>query len=269
MKKTNKYGLGYGKSITAVFSERRVRDLCSYLMPHINSGMKILDVGCGPGSLTADFAEIVTNKGSVVGVDIDKNQLHCARALSQKRGLDNATFKLADIMNLPFEDDTFDISHVSGVLCQIKDSLSGLKELKRVTKPGGIVAAREPIFECYIIYPDNEVFKESIKLATLAVNALDSDFNLGKKLKTLFNKANFSKVSITVSCETQATQTKVKNVCDSLLEDWRSSPWSQYIQEHKLVDKKMISQYLKATLDFSEHPDAFLSIPWGQAIGWV
>lgn len=263
------YSLGYGEEITSIFSNRSAIKQCAYMLPYIQPGMKGLDVGCGPGSITADFADLVLPQGTIVGVDVSEHQLEHARQLAKTRQLENIHFKLATIMKLPFGDQTFDFTHVSGVLCQIADPLAGLKELKRVTKPGGFVAVREPIFECYIIYPDDEVFKESIKIATHAVNALKSDFNLGKKLKSLFYQANVENIVVSATCESQANLAEIKKVCQSLQEDWHSAPWSHYIRKHQLASEAQISQYLQAIQRFANHPEAFLSIPWGQGIGFV
>lgn len=269
MKEEDLYALGYGDTITTIFSTRTAKNQCAYLLPYIKPGMNILDAGCGPGSITADFAELVSDQGSVMGVDIDEYQLTSAYELSQKRKLKNIDFKNANIMELPFEDDTFDVCHTSGVLCQIKDPFQALNELRRVTKMGGLIAAREPIFECYIIYPDDIIFKESIRQATVAVNSLDSDFNLGKKLGYLFFQAGLKDIMLSASCESQVSQAAVKAVCDSLLEDWATAPWSQYIREHRMVDEATIKHYLKAIKAFPDLPGAFLSIPWGQVIGRV
>lgn len=61
----------------------------------------------------------------------------------------------------------------------------------------------------------------------------------------------------------------VRAVCNSLLEDWQSAPWSQYIRTHQLADEPMIQQYLKAINAFPDLPGAFLSVPWGQIIARV
>lgn len=207
MKQDDVYPLGYGDTITKIFSNRSAKDQCAYLLPDIKPGMNILDVGCGPGSITADFAELVGKTGSVIGVDINEHQLKSAYQLSEKRQLKNIHFNYANIMELPFDDQTFDLCHTSGVLCQINDPLNALIELKRVTKPGGLIAAREPIFECYIIYPDDHLFQQSIRQATQAVNSLESDFNLGKKLGYLFSQAGLMDVRLSASCESQTSRT--------------------------------------------------------------
>lgn len=263
---TDTYGLGYGTELTSIFSNRTLEKQCAYLTPCLEKGMRVLDVGCGPGSITLGIAKKVTAEGSVVGVDIDEGQLKRGRYLAEKENISHLSFINGNVSHLPFPDSSFDITHMSGLLCQVDNLVVALDEIRRVTKPGGIIACREPIFECYIIYPDSGLFKESIRLATYAVNSLGSDFNLGKKLKSIFTEEYFSSTSFSLSCESQISSAAVQRLCNSLLEDWDSSPWSQYIRENNLADEDTIASYIQAIKEVSQSPHAILSIPWGEAV---
>ncbi|KAJ5667771.1 S-adenosyl-L-methionine-dependent methyltransferase [Penicillium maclennaniae] len=104
--------------------------------------MKILDIGCGPGSITLDFARHAP-QGHVIGLEYVSDPLPAARALAQEQGLSNIEFMEGNIHSLPFPDETFDIVHVHQVLQHISDPVRGLREMRRVVKKGGIVSARE------------------------------------------------------------------------------------------------------------------------------
>ncbi|KAJ9119180.1 hypothetical protein QFC22_003672 [Naganishia vaughanmartiniae] len=72
---------------------------------------------------------------------------------AHEKGVENVAYQVGDIFHLPFSDATFDITYCHQVLCHLTDPKETMKEMIRVTKPGGIVAAREAIFEGIIVYP--------------------------------------------------------------------------------------------------------------------
>ena len=136
------YSTDHSSSVLKTHTWRTVDNSAGYLAPYIKPSMKILDIGCGPGSITVDFAKRVPS-GSVIGVEYVADPLDGARALAEQEGVKNVTFQTADIHSLPFDDNTFDIVHVHQVLQHIADPIKALTEMRRVAKQGGIVAARE------------------------------------------------------------------------------------------------------------------------------
>lgn len=140
------YAQGHDKSITQTHANRTAQSDAAFLLPHLEPGMSILDVGCGPGTITTGFLPYVDSTGSVTGVDyaqavIDQAQEH---SLTTAPDAKNLSFQVADIyQGLPFEDNTFDVVFASQVLLHLTDVVSALREMRRVTKPGGIVAVRD------------------------------------------------------------------------------------------------------------------------------
>ncbi|KAJ5754546.1 methyltransferase-UbiE family protein [Penicillium manginii] len=118
--------------------------------------MSILDVGCGPGSITIDLARKVP-QGHVVGVEYVSDPLDGARSLASSEGVTNVKFQVGDIHDLPFPESTFDIVHAHQVLQHIADPVQAFKEMRRVLKQGGIVAVQESIDSTR--YPESEGLK--------------------------------------------------------------------------------------------------------------
>ena len=99
---------------------RTAADSAAYLLPHLKPGLSVLDVGCGPGTITADLAARVT-PGSVTAVDQSAGVLGVARAEVQQHGLSNVSFATADVHRLDFPDGTFDVVHAHQVLQHVAD----------------------------------------------------------------------------------------------------------------------------------------------------
>lgn len=103
--------------------------------------MSVLDVGCGPGSITIDLARRVP-QGYAVGVEYVPDPLDTARQLAASENITNVSFEVGAIHSLRFPDNSFDIVHAHQVLQHIGDPVRALREMRRVVKPGGLVACR-------------------------------------------------------------------------------------------------------------------------------
>ncbi|KAK5627073.1 hypothetical protein RRF57_002788 [Xylaria bambusicola] len=193
----------YNQAMVATYSRRTAAESSAYMLPLIKPHMRILDVGCGPGTITLDLAAQVP-EGSVNGVDASNSAIEKAQELCQQRGTTNASFAVADIAKLPFDDDSFDIVHAHQVLIHLPGQQGdpgpvwGLKEMRRVCKPGGFVCAREAEWSSIVLYPRIHGVNESIALlARLADHA--GKVIAGGRGREFARKAGFSPESISAS----------------------------------------------------------------------
>jgi len=95
-----------------------------------------LDLACGTGDITFSLAERV-KRGRAVGLDITQGMLDIAEQKRRELKIENASFHRADIMRIPFPDDTFDCVTGGYALRNVPDVAGALAEIKRVLKPGG------------------------------------------------------------------------------------------------------------------------------------
>ena len=132
---------GDDPSVVKLYGERTVKTSCQYLLPHVTKTTNILDVGCGPGIITADLAKIAS-EGHTIGVDNSEGIIK--QASTSFSDVPNLKFQVADATNLKdFADNSFDIVHAHQLLVHIANPVVVLKEFYRVCKPGGIIACRE------------------------------------------------------------------------------------------------------------------------------
>jgi ubiquinone/menaquinone biosynthesis C-methylase UbiE len=145
------YTQGYSNYTTATHQTRTAEADAAFLIPHIKKTDHILDVGCGPGTITTGFASYAS-EGKIVGVDLSTDVLEKAKTLAAEaniptEGPGSVAFKQGNVLEgLPYPDDTFDIiyaSQVFGHLLEPGQQLRALTEMRRVLKPGGIVATRD------------------------------------------------------------------------------------------------------------------------------
>ena len=146
------YTHGHHESVLRSHQRRTAEDSAAYLLPHLKPGLSVLDIGCGPGTITADLAARVA-PGPVLALDLFADVLNVARAEAQRRSLSNVSFATADVHKLDFPDDSFDVVHAHQVLQHVADPAEALREMRRVCRAGGVVAARDADYAGFIWFP--------------------------------------------------------------------------------------------------------------------
>ena len=137
---------------------RDAENSAAYLLPKLHSmkernpKLAVLDVGAGSGSISVALAKIIPD-GHVTATDLNKEILPRAQAIAEMAGVKNIEFQQADAYKLPFADGTFDVTHIHQVLTHLKAPWDVLREMLRVTKPGGLVAARDGDLESECSWP--------------------------------------------------------------------------------------------------------------------
>ncbi len=139
---TPDYTSGFSDEMLESFSRYTAETSATYLLPYLRPGLRVLDFGCGPGTISVGLAKAVA-PGEMHGVDIEASQVDMARMVASANRQDNAIFHVGDVTDLTFEDGYFDVAHCHNVLLHVPDTGAALAEVSRVLKPGGIIACRE------------------------------------------------------------------------------------------------------------------------------
>lgn len=142
------YTHGHHESVLRSHRWRTAENSAAYLLDHLAPGLAVLDVGCGPGTITADLARLVA-PGRVTAVDASEAALDEARRAAGA----NVDFAVADVHALDFPDASFDVVHAHQVLQHVGDPVRALREMRRVCRPGGIVAVRDADYAAMTWYP--------------------------------------------------------------------------------------------------------------------
>ncbi len=187
---TPDYTMGFSHDMLEMLRRHTAQASAAHLLPYLRPGLRVLDFGCGPGTISVGLADAV-DPGEVQGVDMEKSQIDLARAAAKATGRSNAMFHVGDVTALPFEDGFFDVAHCHNVLIHVPDTRAVLAEVKRVLKPGGIIACRELICESSFTRPHFGVLREPWNMFEDLLAADDGHPQIGKELKVQMVAAGF------------------------------------------------------------------------------
>ncbi|WP_169948076.1 methyltransferase domain-containing protein [Microbispora sp. H11081] len=188
------YTHGHHESVLRSHRWRTAANSAAYLLGELRPHMRILDVGCGPGTITADLAELVP-EGEVIGIDRAPGILEQARREAERRGLGNVSFATADVHALGHPDASFCVVHAHQVLQHLGDPVGALREMRRVTKPGGIVAARDGDYGGFLWYPQVPALDDWLDLYHRVARANGGEPDAGRRLRAWAREAGFTEIT--------------------------------------------------------------------------
>jgi ubiquinone/menaquinone biosynthesis C-methylase UbiE len=193
-----RYTHGHEQATLASHGARTAANSAAFLLPVLDQGMSLLDVGCGPGTITLDLAELVA-PGTVVGIENVDEPLNAARAAAKRRGDSRTRFQLGDALDLPFEDDSFDVVHAHQVLQHLTDPVRALREMARVCKPGGWIAARDADYAAMTWYPEVPEFEEWRAVYRAAARANGAEPDAARRMRVWVTAAGLADARYTAS----------------------------------------------------------------------
>lgn len=190
------YTHGHHESVLRSHRSRTAQNSAAHLLPHLSSTDRLLDIGAGPGTITADLAGLVAE---VTATEIGADELRLARDTAAERGSTNITFAIADVHALEFADDSFDVTHAHQVLQHVADPVLALREMARVTRPGGIVAVRDSDYSGFCWWPQLPELDRWLDLYRDAARANGGEPDAGRRLLSWAHSAGLTDVSASSS----------------------------------------------------------------------
>ncbi|ALG13426.1 class I SAM-dependent methyltransferase [Kibdelosporangium phytohabitans] len=213
------YTHGHHEAVLRSHRTRTVANSAAYLLPHLTTGMSLLDVGCGPGTITADLAGLV---GRVTAIEPSSEALALARDFVKQP---NVRFDVADVHALPYADNTFDVVHAHQVLQHVHDPVAALKEMRRVSK--GTVAARDSDYAGFVWYPEVPALDEWLTLYRKVARHNGGEPDAGRRLLSWARAAGFEEVvgSGSVWCYATAEE-----------REWWGGMWADRIVQTQIAE---------------------------------
>lgn len=258
------YTHGHHDSVLRSHRWRTAENSAAYLLPHLRPGLDVLDVGCGPGTVTVDLARRVT-PGRVVGVDRADEVLVEARDVAVAAGVP-VEFRAADVHSLDMPDDSFDVVHAHQVLQHLGDPVGALREMRRVARPGGIFAARDADYAAMTWFPTSDGLAAWSVLQDQVTRANGGEPDAGRRMRSWALAAGYSHVTSSASVWCFATE-----------EDraWWSSLWAERVTSSSLAEGALaggfasrsdLAAIAEAWRDWGRQEDAWFAVLHGEVL---
>jgi len=259
------YTMGYGEEYLQFIAFHDVEDIVGYFLACLEPGARVLDLGSGPGYLSVGLAEFVT-PGKVYGVDIEPSQVLLAQQIARSRQCENAFFQVADVVDLPFEDASFDFVHCNDVLAYVPDTAAVLSEAKRVLKPGGILGCREVIVDSSFVHPDHGALSRGWEVFADLLTADDGHPQMGKDLKLHLLEAGFEDISISGSFETSGHAGGVDQFYRLVKKWFLSIDITRAAKKYGAATDSLFEEIEDAIERWKVEPGAVCFLAFGQAV---
>ena len=252
-----RYTHGHSESVLRSHRWRTAENSAGYLLPSLHPGMALLDVGCGPGTITVELAERVA-PGRVVGLDASLEVIEQARKTLGTRAVD---WQQGSVYELAFDDGVFDVVHAHQVLQHLGDPIRALREMRRVVAPGGVIAARDSDYQAWTWYPQEPALDRWREIFVAVTRANGGEPNAGRFLLAWAHAAGLTRVesSVTSWCYTAEHGAK-----------WWASMWADRVVDSALAETAIqigaaTKEELRALAEgwrrWGAHPDAWLNVP--------
>ena len=257
------YTHGHAESVLRSHRTRTAANSAAHLLAHLSPTDRLLDVGAGPATVTADLARLVRE---VVAVEISEEAAQITREGLAEAGVGNASVLVGDVHRLDLPDASFDVTHAHQVLQHVADPVLALREMARVTRPGGVLAVRDSDYAAFAWYPRLPALDRWLELYQQAARANGGEPDAGRHLLAWAHQAGLEDVTATSSTWCFATPES---------RAWWGGMWADRITGSALAEqlvaegrasREELRELAVAWTAWAADPDGWISIPHGELV---
>jgi ubiquinone/menaquinone biosynthesis C-methylase UbiE len=259
------YTHGHQDAVLRSHRWRTAGNSAAYLLPELRPGDRLLDVGCGPGTLTADLAATVS-PGEVVAIDLSPAVVEEARGYATQRGLANITFVVGDFRQVGLSPGTFDVVHAHQVLQHLADPVGALAEMARLATPEGIVAVRDSDYGAITWSPPDAALDRWLQIYSAVARHNGAEPDAGRRLQTWARSAGLSDVRYGSSTWTFATPDDRDWWCDLWAERCLTSSFARQAVEYGITTASEMQRLAGGWREWARHPDGVFVVLHGEVV---
>jgi ubiquinone/menaquinone biosynthesis C-methylase UbiE len=256
---TEVYTHGHHESVLRSHTWRTAENSAGYLLGQLGPGLELLDVGCGPGTITLDLAERVA-PGRVVGLDREKDIVEEAERLRSARHVANASFRVGDVYALETPDASFDVVHAHQVLQHLRDPVAALVEMRRVLRPTGVLAVRDSDYGAKIWAPQDERLDRWMELYHQVTAANGAEADAGRYLPGWVRTAGFADLAVSTTTWTFADPDTCRWWGDLWADRVELSAFAEQAIGYGLSDPSELASIAEAWRNWSVDPGAMFVV---------
>jgi ubiquinone/menaquinone biosynthesis C-methylase UbiE len=263
------YTHGYSDTHRQFLAVRTAATCASFFVPYLRPDMKLLDCGCGQGSLTLDFANLLT-QGTVTGIDLEPDQIEAAQAGAAEAGITNVQFQVANVYTLPFPPASFDAVFANCVLEHLTHPFKALQEMRRVLKPGGILGVQDPDYRTVLLEPTTPLLRKWITLYVKVHKQNGGSPHYAPKQRQWLAQLGCVRTEGYTLAPCWANQEATRWIFTTAWKDLLSeTSFSKTVVEHGWATQAELEAMLAEFQRWAERPDGYHALLLCAAVGWV
>jgi SAM-dependent methyltransferase len=265
MVSATRYLHGHAESVLRSHRTRTAANSAGYLLPELRPGLSLLDVGSGPGTITADLAALVA-PGRVTAVETSARVLQYTRDEMTRRGCTTVDFVVGDVLALDFPAESFDVVHAHQVLQHLADPVAALREMVRVGRPGGVVAVRDGDYGGFVWHPASPGLDRWNELYHAAARANGGEPDAGRHLLAWAHAAGCGDVRASSATWCYAEPAGRAGWGGMWADRIVSSDIAVQLTESGLATSAELEQIAAAWRDWAADPDGWISVLHGEIL---
>ena len=261
------YQHGHHASVVTNHAKRTAETEAAFFLPFLKPGMRLLDVGCGPGSITTGLALRVA-PAQTIGIDPSEDVIEMARSRAKVQPANNVTFEIGNIYEPRFTPESFDAVFAHQVLQHLSRPVDALRQFRSLLKPGGVVGARDVDWGSTTFYPENQGMRRFLALYDELARLNGGEANAGRFLPHWFREAGFFEIRVTTSSWSYTNPTATKEWAETYANRTLQSNISAKSLEYGISSRAELETIADGWRTWGRHPDAFFCFSHTEVVGW-
>ena len=239
----------------------------AFFLPFLRPGMRLLDVGCGPGSITSGLAQRVA-PGETIGIDPSADVIATATALARTTKTRNLTFEVGNIYQPRFTAGTFDAAFMHQVMQHLRHPLDALRRMRALLVPGGVLGVRVADWGSAIFHPESEGMRRYLALHLEMARRSGAEPNAGRHLRRWLREESFGEMRVTTSTESDSDAHATLDRAEMFAERVLHSNLADKAVECGLATRSELESIAAACRAWGRDPDAFFCFSHIEAVAW-
>jgi ubiquinone/menaquinone biosynthesis C-methylase UbiE len=259
------YTHGYHESVLRSHTWRTAENSAGFLLPHLGRGARLLDVGCGPGTISADLARLLA-PGLVTAIDISEEVIEKARTLQGDQSPENLEFRIDNVYELSFPDSSFDVVYAHQVLQHLSDPVAAIVEMRRVLREGGLLAVRDADFGAFTWFPADDRLTKWLAIYHELTMANGAQADAGRHLAHWVREAGFTSMTFTSSNWNYASEAERRWWGQLWADRVRHSDFATQALAYRLATKDELDDIAEGFIEWSKDEEGLFIVVNGEVL---
>jgi ubiquinone/menaquinone biosynthesis C-methylase UbiE len=238
-----------------------------FFLPFLKPGMRLLDVGCGPGSITAGLAKRA-EPAETIGIDPSPSVIETARSLAEAKAGGHLTFEAGNIYEPCFAPETFEAIFAHQVLQHLGQPVDALRQIRKLLAPGGVVGVRDVDWGSTTFYPENQGMRRFLTLYCELARRNGGEPNAGRHMRRWFREAGFAEARVTTSTVSYTDQAATGEWGDTYAERTLYSNLADKALEFGIATRPELEEMAAAWRVWGRDPDALFCFSHTEVVAW-